>query len=444
MRHGLLGSIAALAASAGLAFAQTPARSTVTSASPPGRAVAQPLAGSMEPVPMGPSTAATPPVDSAFLSAMQPQFPVGDNDPHLDTERVTFQADYLLWFIRSMASSYPLVTTSTTGPRGAAGPNTTNVFGAQQLDFNPISGARLTLDAWLPKHPRLGVEVVGTLLEARVDRFIAGYNTQMVARPVVDANTGVPASLTIAAPNYAFGGVQVAATSQLWEFEYNGKLRLWCDATKEISVLYGFRYIDLAERLDIVQQSRFVPGVGAFFYGIPFASPSEIDVADTFQTRNQYYLSQIGIVGKCRYNRWSVQWASKFGFGPVHETVVINGNSTLFTTAISPPNQVPGGLLALSSNIGRYHTDPWVVMPEGSFQVGYRLFRCTDFVVGYQFTYLTGVIRPGDQVDAGVSPNLIPTSQFYGFPGGVPRPAVPMKQTDFWVQGLNFGVVVHY
>src|SRR5258706_16279005 len=105
----------------------------------------------------------------------------------------------------------------------------------------------------------------------RHDGFVAGYGTQLIARPVIDANTGQPVSLLVAAPGFAQGGVGVTATSQFWGFEANGKLKAYVDETKELTVLAGFRYFDLAERLDISQRSIFVPGTSVFFYGLNVA-----------------------------------------------------------------------------------------------------------------------------------------------------------------------------
>src|SRR5260370_27597948 len=105
--------------------------------------------------------------------------------------------------------------------------------------------------------------------------------------------------------------------------------------------------------------------------------------------------------------------------GDDHQTSVDAGSSTLFLPPVPPatvsqPNTVPGGLLALSSNIGRFHKDEFTFMPEAMFQVGYRLFRCTDVVMGYQFTYLSKAIRPGSNIDAVINPVYLPTRQFFG------------------------------
>ncbi|MFL5340543.1 MAG: BBP7 family outer membrane beta-barrel protein [Gemmataceae bacterium] len=450
MRNGLLGSIAALAAGAGLAFAQSPAPPAGFPAGQPGTAVAQ--SGVFEPVPAGPSALGTMgPVEPIGLMAGTDAYAGEHGERPLSLEHVNVQGDYLLAYMRPFLPSYPLVSVGTTGPRGALnGPGTTVLINGP-FDFNAVSGGRYTIDVWADRDRRFGAEFSAFVLAPQALVTTYGFGDQIVARPVINADTGLPVSLLVAAPGLATGGVEVDATNRLWGYEANGKFRLWADATKEITVLTGFRYIDLSEQLNINQATRILPAppvITQFFYGIPFANPFEIDVRDSFRTRNQGYFHQVGIQGKVRIGRWSAMWAAKFNYGVNHETLVINGNSTLFPTLASfnagQGNTVPGGLLALPSNIGRQHADPFTVMPEGTFQIGYRFTRCVDAVMGYQFLYLSRAIRPGDQINATVGPTQIPTSAFFGLPGGNLSPPPGIKQSDFWMQAVNFGVNIHY
>jgi hypothetical protein len=446
MRKGLLGSLAALAASAGLAQAQPPPRLPAAASAAPGRATAGGLADA---VPIGASAVDQPAAapDGGFAAAMQPQYdmglPGGGGDPRLNTECASTQLDYLLYFVRSQRSNYPLVTASTTAQLGAIGPGSAVLYGMDNINLNPYNGGRFIVDVWKEPNRRLGGEFIGMVTATRTGGFIAGYGTQLIARPVIDANSGQPVSLLVAAPGYARGGVGVNASTQVWGFEANGKFKAYSDANKELTLIGGFRYIDLLERLDIAQQSIFVPGQIASFYGLTVA-PAEIDVNDSFHTRNNYYLANLGLQGQWRHNRWSVQGTAKIGLGDAHETSYINGSSTLFLTAGGAPNTVPGGLLATSSNIGTHRTDVFVVVPEGSLQIGYRLFHMTDLVVGYTFTYISRAVRPGSEIDAVVNPVFVPTSQFFSFPFGPRRPAPLLQQVDTWVQGFNFGVNIHF
>src|SRR5205807_5053557 len=96
MRNGLLGSIAALAAGAGLALAQSPPRPTGLPAGQPGTATA--LSGVPEPVPAAPSTLGVAPVavEPIGLMAGTDAYAGGPGEPQLNLEHVNAQLDYLL------------------------------------------------------------------------------------------------------------------------------------------------------------------------------------------------------------------------------------------------------------------------------------------------------------------------------------------------------------
>jgi len=99
-----------------------------------------------------------------------------------------------------------------------------------------------------------------------------------------------------------------------------------------------------------------------------------------------------------------------------------------------------GGLLALSSNIGRHSDSRFSTVSEFSTRVAYQLSPQWKGYVGYDVMYWTGVVRPGGAIDTVVNPNLIPPVA----PGGPPRPAVQFSSTDFWSQGVSIGLAYNY
>jgi Putative beta barrel porin-7 (BBP7) len=103
-----------------------------------------------------------------------------------------------------------------------------------------------------------------------------------------------------------------------------------------------------------------------------------------------------------------------------------------------------GGLLALSSNIGRYNHDSFAVVPEAGFSVGYPVTRSVRVYAGYRFLYLSEAVRPGDQIDRVVNPTLLPTTQPTTGLIGPARPNFVFKETDFWAQGIHCGLEFRY
>jgi hypothetical protein len=56
--------------------------------------------------------------------------------------------------------------------------------------------------------------------------------------------------------------------------------------------------------------------------------------------------------------------------------------------------------------------------------------------VGYSFIYWSRVARAVDQIDRDVNITQQPPGPFVG----APRPEFILRTTDFWAQGLNFGL----
>jgi hypothetical protein len=61
--------------------------------------------------------------------------------------------------------------------------------------------------------------------------------------------------------------------------------------------------------------------------------------------------------------------------------------------------------------------------------------------VGYNFLYWSNVIRPGNQVDRVINPNLLPPANGLGGPN---RPTFEFHGSDFWAQGVSFGLEFRY
>jgi hypothetical protein len=79
------------------------------------------------------------------------------------------------------------------------------------------------------------------------------------------------------------------------------------------------------------------------------------------------------------------------------------------------------------------------VIPEARLQVGYDVTRRLRATVGYDFLYVSDVLRPGNQIDANVNANQ---SGLFGT-GTIQSPALPaplLQRSDYWAQGITFGL----
>jgi len=425
MRTGLLGSIAVLAISATQAIAQPPAPYPPSGpAYPPGLA-ALPPGPDMVGSPDGPPGLFNQPADDKGVP--RSWFSMGTN----------------VMFIRPMTTPYPLVTSGTV-LSGGVFPNigSTVLFGAGSFNYGPEIGGSWDFGFWFKNAPNWGWDWSGFVLGNKMEHYHTSVADQVIARPFIDADTGLPSSFLVAFPGFDTGFLTASVGSRLWGTEWN-LLRRWIYRENlSLNFLIGLRYWDLHENLAISSTSDFL--VASVFYGAPIPAGSTDTVADLFDTRNQYMTGQLGITGDWHYKRWTVSFFSKVALGAVYQTSVISGASSFAPTAAAAPNTVQGGLLALDTNIGRHHSAQFVVVPDEKFQVNYQFFKNIDLGLAYNFTYFSRVLRPADQINPLLSTTHIPTSAAFAAPGGAYSPTEAAIQSDFWAQGVTFTFTAHW
>jgi hypothetical protein len=351
-----------------------------------------------------------------------------------------FSGEYLLWWIKS-AQLPPLVTTSPAGtPRAAAGvlgvPGTTTLFGGDSLDLEERSGGRFTLGYWLDDEQCLGLEGSFFFLGERSIGFMdASGGNPILARPFTDAVTGAQASELVAFPGVVSGGIAVRDTSRLYGADLNLRAALCRGCNWRLDVLGGFRYFNLEENIAIMENLTIAPTA-------PLAG-SGIMLTDSFTTHNNFYGGQLGLDLEWRRGRWSLHLMDKIALGDMHEVVNINGGTT-FVPVGGPAITQTGGFYALPSNIGRREQDRFAVLDEAGVKLGYQVTDHMTAFVGYSFLYASSVVRPEKQIDTTVNTSQLPSVMGPGTLVGPARPIFTFRPTDFWAQGVNFGLEFRY
>ena len=350
-----------------------------------------------------------------------------------------------MWW-QSSQSVPPLVTSSPAGTAtnisGVLGQNTTsNLY--DSTPNHTRSGGRFTLGMSMPHFCNLGIEADYFFLgrQSSTATYRSNGDPQL-ARPAFNAITQKPAAEIVAINNanlFVNGSVSVSNYSQLWGAGVDFRSRWWCGPNGWIDGLVGYRHLNLSEGIDITENLQN-------FNPVTRLPAGNVLVHDSFHTRSQFNGFQFGIDGECRFwDRWFFGMSTKLSMGSVYDIVNING-STTFTNFPAPfGGTFPGGLLALpGTNIGRFTGYRFGVVPEVGLKLGYDVTDHLRLFVGYDFLYLNNVVRPGDQIDLRVNPNFQPSAAGPG-PGGGPRvPAVLFRTTDYWAQGLNFGLLYRY
>jgi hypothetical protein len=365
-------------------------------------------------------------------------------------DRFWVNAEYLLWWMKGS----PLPSLVTTGPStsptpGAIGsPGTGVLFGGGSVGQNFFSGGLFTAGFWLNDSQTIGIEAGYLFLGSSSENFTASSSgapgSIVLARPFLDASTGLPNSELIAFPGLAGGSVQVHSSSGLQGAEANMIFNLCCSCGGcgdccqpalgyRVDLLGGFRFLDLSDELNIAENIRVSPNS-------PVLPGENIRGFDQFNTRNLFYGGEIGIRAEVWQGRWFADITGGVALGTTQQTTDINGSTTL-----TPPVAGFGGrgdLLTGTSNIGHYSRNVFSVLPELGFNVGYQVTNNLGLYIGYTFLYWTNVTRPGDAIDLQVNSTRTPVSLVP--PSGPAAPLFTFRSSDFWVQGINFGMRVRY
>jgi hypothetical protein len=372
-------------------------------------------------------------------------------------------ADYLLWWIRSGPIPFPFgLTGPVNGPEPNNNPGALNEAGVptltgRSINYGALSGVRLTAGGSLDSDGTLGFEVSGFLLPQQSKNFRAAsdangnptlgfrYLDTLFANALAEDifQASIPPGNANGVGPFA-GSIAVLSNTRLWGMEANAVLGLANSGGVRLQALGGFRYVDLTESLSLQLQSTALDGSTVNFQGNTFAAPSAIATTDFFRTRNQFYGGQLGLRGEFSLGNFVVGATGKVALGSMHEVVEVRGTSTLFPD-VGPVQTTPIGQFAGPSNIGRRTQDELAVVPEVEVKIGYQVTSWLRATVGYDFTYLSRVARPGSQVDLIVNDFLNPVNGAFGKAfDPTPAPQPLFNHTDFWAQGVTFGLELRF
>lgn len=358
------------------------------------------------------------------------------------------RAEYLLWFLRP-ADGPLLVTTAPAGSLGALGsPGTQVLLDYEDLDEEFRQGGRFSLGYWFDNCRSAGIEGSVFFTGRRTESFGADSGALGIPlfRPFFAVNPGIPAlgnvpgefSQLVADNVTAVGRVDARNRSFFWGADVNYRRNVFCGCSYRVDGLLGFRYANLDEELNITEDFvRLTPTVTATQV---LPAGTRLQISDFFGTRNDFYGGQVGAVGEYRWDRWVVDVRATIALGVNDQRLTIAGNQVV-TLPGAAPQLFTGGLLAEPSNIGQFDRQPFSVLPEVTFNVGYQLTDSMKVYIGYDFLYWTNVIRPGDQIDRAIDVTQVPNFAPPGTPpAGQTRPAVLFRDTDFWAHGVNLGL----
>lgn len=352
------------------------------------------------------------------------------------------EIDYILW--QASGDAVPaLVTTSPTGTAvGAAGvlgsTGTRVLAGSSKFSDDLRSGLRYNVGVWLNPEQTIGVQTGGFFLQdGSSSAAFSSAGDPILARPFTNALNGAASSQLIAYPGVVGGAIGVDHSNRIYGFDAALRGNMCCTATWRLDALLGYRFLRIEDNLDI--NETLTAGAGApANIGVPVGT--NVSVADRFQTSNTFNGVQAGVTGEWRFaDHWFISGTGKASFGWMNQVININGATAILVPG-GASTQYVGGLLALSSNMGRSSQTDAVIIPELNVNLGYQLTSNIRLRAGYSFLYVSSVTRPGSVMDTTVNPALIPPAT-----GATPaRPTTLADHNDLFLQGINAGIEVRY
>jgi len=386
-----------------------------------------------------------------------------------------------------------LVTTATSGNVSAPLSLSQTIVG-NGFEQDRRDGGRFTLGYWLDADQTFGVEGSYFVLPWHSTHLTGASNgSPTLAIPFVNAATGQETSYTIAQPSGTVisttdlfiggfpvvhvadtttttgisGGVAIVSSSQLQGAEANGIWSALRGPEYSLDLLAGFRYVQLDDSLSLastVIQTQTQTTVSLGIPGVPASTllnnfTSQVNRADRFEAHNNFYGGQVGARGEYRFGSLFFRAAGKVALGTMTERVDISGATVSSTTTTITPQTFPlagfpigtaagppvttqtnqhsfGGLFAQPSNSGGTR-NTFAVVPEANLKVGFDFTERLRGTVGYSFLYMSEVVRADEQIDRAINPGLLASPPVVGTPL---RPTFQFQKTDYWAQGLDFGL----
>lgn len=360
------------------------------------------------------------------------------------SDRWWLTGEYLLGYTRP--SNLPTLVTG--GPSSSLGiigrPGTQSLFGGEQ-DMGGISGGKFSGGLFLDACRAYAFEWGVFFLPTQKTTFTAGPNTaEVLSRPFFDTNLQTENARLVSLNGQFNGTVAAEFQTLFWGAEAGMAVRVLETSTFSFDQLFHFRYYGLEEKVTVSDSTTAVPGGGSlFFNGTALPNGATVNVTDFHSTINRW----VGGAGGLRVNwtpgRWLMSLTGRLGVGAVYQKVTVDGLTSVSGLG-APVAPIRAGLLSAGGQVSRNSQFELSFAPEVNLRVGYRLTDHISVTAGYQYLYLTNVVRPGQQIQRGVNPTQIPSGQNFGAAGGPGNPQLNIQSTDFWMHGLTAGLMFSF
>ena len=355
--------------------------------------------------------------------------------------RFWFSGGYQAGFIRNQPT--PAIIATQGGAfaiQGSAGVN--SVLGGRDTDVGTLHGGRFDGGFWLGANRAFGVEAgVFFLTEKTASSSVSGGGSAL-GRPFYDTSIQAQNVRLLNLPGQVSGGVTSDVSSLVVGTDLGPIVRVIETDMLTLDQIFYFRYLTLEES-QTVSDSVSPVGGAVTFRGQSFrGAGTAVSVRDSALAINHFYGGGAGLRLGLTPGRFSASVTGKLAVGRNSGSLRLDGTTTL--TGAGDTQVASGGLLVPANAIGRYNRSDFSFMPEVGVKVGFQISRTVGVYAGYNFLYMTNVVRPGESFANRVNPTQLPSSQNFGVPFGPTNAGVQLQNSDFWMHSVGAGVTLTF
>lgn len=348
--------------------------------------------------------------------------------------RVWGSVEYLHWWTQNSSLALPLVTQNNSPSSFAIinQPGTQIIFGANSsnndFEIHNLNGGRIVLGGWLDNSDRYGLEGTAFTFAQQKSTFTASsvpINSSAINVPFFSPNTGGENVLVAGLPNTVTDYDFFRPAS----YELNGLFNLNNCGLVPFILSAGFRYNAIYEKIalnDAVINIATLP------------SRSVLNVEDSFSAQNKFYGAQVGVRTKVIYGDFLFAANAEIAFGTNRQTLTIAGQTNVNNQFIIQST----GLFAEPSNIGTFHRNQFAIAPTLQIKIGYNESPCVHPFIGYDFIYLTNILKPGEIIDRNVNTTQNILLGGTGVLNDAVAPVAKWHNSNIWLQGISLGVEI--
>ncbi len=254
----------------------------------------------------------------------------------------------LVWWSKSQPLPVPVITTGPASqgnnPGGLGVPGTVSLD--SPLNFGAQGGVRLFGGGWFDQAHTWGLDGSVIVLGQQNASFGASDRTGTGNFVINEPVAGAPFSTLVSAPGIDTGNVGVNSSTEFWGLDLNVMYNLFRNSNWSLTLLAGFRYLQLDENITITANSSlfttttYTDNLGNVLATAP--PGSTVTVVDEFGTHNQFYGGQVGARFQANWNRWSFEGTGFLAIGATHESVNVNGYTVVYPVNANPVPLVGG------------------------------------------------------------------------------------------------------